>query len=252
MGTLTHGVVPGASHGRSGLYDTATSSLLTSLISWWNLDETSGARADTVGSYNLSDFNTSGYTAGKIGNAVQCVGGSNEYLGRDADLGEAVISTLGRAGSFTFSLWAKNDLSAFENHVGERYTTNSGTISFQIYSDQNSGGRFVTLCYDQSRGLSSATSSSLGSADAWRFVVGGYASSTQKAFVSVNGAAKTVAASALGDDYYKRDDLVFTLRMGYASYNLNQDLVGLWNRVLTDDEITELYNAGSGLAYPFA
>jgi len=31
----------------------------------------------------------------------------------------------------------------------------------------------------------------------------------------------------------------------------NIDEVGIWDRILTTDEITELYNAGAGLAYPF-
>jgi len=29
------------------------------------------------------------------------------------------------------------------------------------------------------------------------------------------------------------------------------DEVGIWNKVLTSGEITDLYNSGSGLAYPF-
>jgi len=34
-------------------------------------------------------------------------------------------------------------------------------------------------------------------------------------------------------------------------YNGSIDEVGIWSRLLTDDELTELYNSGAGLQYPF-
>ena len=36
------------------------------------------------------------------------------------------------------------------------------------------------------------------------------------------------------------------------SFEGKVDEVGFWNRVLSDDELTTLYNAGTGLQYPFA
>ena len=77
------------------------SSLLTGLVSWWNLDETSGTRADSVGSNHLTDVNTVGYAAGKIGNAASFVAANNETLSTETALFED---------DFTLSMWVKTPL----------------------------------------------------------------------------------------------------------------------------------------------
>ena len=48
------------------------------------------------------------------------------------------------------------------------------------------------------------------------------------------------------------DHLSIGRSKAYGRYmNGSIDLVGVWSRMLTDDEITELYNLGAGKDYPF-
>ena len=48
------------------------------------------------------------------------------------------------------------------------------------------------------------------------------------------------------------DDADFLLgTVSVLRVNGTLDAVGWWHRVLTDEEITELYNAGAGLEHPF-
>lgn len=60
-------------------------SLLTDLVAWWSLDETSGTRvnAHNPGTYDLTDNNTVGYDTGVVGNAASFVGANSEFLSRN-------------------------------------------------------------------------------------------------------------------------------------------------------------------------
>ena len=52
--------------------------------------------------------------------------------------------------------------------------------------------------------------------------------------------------------YVNTDDLVFGWQTGLNRYiTAYMDEFAFWNRALTSTEITQLYNSGSGLQYPF-
>jgi len=57
-----------------------TSSLWSSIVSYYSLDEGSGTRADSKGSNNLSDNNTVTSTSGVRGNAASFLSSNSEYL----------------------------------------------------------------------------------------------------------------------------------------------------------------------------
>lgn len=58
----------------------APSDLTVNLVSCWDMDETSGDRADSWGSNTLTDVNTVGYTTGLVNNAADFVSANSEYL----------------------------------------------------------------------------------------------------------------------------------------------------------------------------
>jgi hypothetical protein len=41
------------------------------------------------------------------------------------------------------------------------------------------------------------------------------------------------------------------IAQSFYNSNCNIDMLGVWNRLLTDSEISDLYNEGNGLEYPF-
>ena len=58
-----------------------SSSLFDDLVAYWNLNETSGDRADATGNgHTLTDNNTVGYATGKINNAASFVAANSGYL----------------------------------------------------------------------------------------------------------------------------------------------------------------------------
>jgi hypothetical protein len=83
----------------------AASPLLTSLISYWNLNEESGTRADSVTATanNLTDNNTVTFVAdGKQGNAANFVSANNESLSI-ASNSSLVCGDI----DFTFGMWIR-------------------------------------------------------------------------------------------------------------------------------------------------
>ena len=73
------------------------------LISWWELNEESGERADSHGVNNLSDINTVLFAAGKVGNAADFELTNSEEL-RIADGDQTGLDI---AGDFTIAFWMK-------------------------------------------------------------------------------------------------------------------------------------------------
>jgi hypothetical protein len=84
----------------------------------------------------------------------------------------------------------------------------------------------------------------------WNQIVGTVSSSTTTCRYYVNG-------TLISEDPYTGLGNFTELQLGaYQARFLNTingqiDEVGVWNRALTGSEVTDLYNAGSGLTYPF-
>ena len=86
--------------------------------------------------------------------------------------------------------------------------------------------------------------------DTWYYVVCQYESATLDGAVSVNGAAMeygdnaTAVAAATTNDFTIGANVV-----GLGGSDADIDSVAFWDRLLTTDEIAELYNDGNGIGY---
>jgi hypothetical protein len=86
---------------------------------------------------------------------------------------------------------------------------------------------------------------------AWTQYVMTYDGTTLKGYknaTEVYSAGDTNSISGVGLDYLQwgRRNIA-----GSLYYDGKMDLIGVWTRAITGTEVTELYNAGAGLAYPF-
>jgi hypothetical protein len=214
------------------------STLLSGLVSWWDLDETSGARLDSVGSNDLTDVNTVLSAPGKIGNAADFVAANTEYLSLpDSD-------TFSPTGSFTASIWVLPTTTSTvyffakeESDPLSEWSILSGAAGAPEGRIWHTGGlvqcaagpwvqwqwTMLTLVYDIDAGVATL----------------------------YNDAAPGTPLAVSGTLYNRTGKL--TIGGGArATYQDNTcDMAGFWDRALTQDEITELFNAGAGIKNDF-
>lgn len=222
-------------------------SLSDNLVAYWKLDEASGTRVDSTGRGNdLTDNNTVTSNTGILSNAAEFVAANSEYLSHATN--DDLATILGRG--LTISAWvylhgsfsgagqvvAKDDDAANSRD----YTLDVDASKFRFYTDGGGGGIIshpATL-----------------STETWYHVVAWYTGSSSGG-VALNAGTATTSALANADPVSLS---TAEFRIGAREYPAFEgyffgriDEVGIWHRVLTEDEITELYNGGAGLNYPF-
>ncbi len=224
-------------------------SLINNLISYWPMDEVSGDRADKHGSNTLTDNNTVGSAAGIISNGADFERSNSEVFSA------ADSVSLSFTGDWSFNFWIKLEqtpsgagaafvfLEKASSYGALAFNTNAFRVQFQNganISNKDYSGFFVA-----------------GDVGNWRMVTmtcdvsaGANGISLYKNGVVKTGSVATNNATSVGDT-------ANTFYMGASNLSVNftdgvMDEVGLWGRVLTSSEVTELYNGGAGLAYPFS
>ncbi|MFN3652600.1 MAG: LamG domain-containing protein [Armatimonadota bacterium] len=93
--------MPGSLQLRRVLMQQPPARLLRGLVGLWELGEASGVRVSSYGARPLTDNNTVGSTAGKVGDAAWFVSANSEYLSR--------VNDLLTGPEWTVALWVKFD-----------------------------------------------------------------------------------------------------------------------------------------------
>lgn len=224
-----------------------SSTLGNGLLHYWNLDETSGARADSVGSLNLADNNTVGYVAGKNGNAATFVAADADSLSVSPGTELQISSSLGG----TVSFWLMPPDSGNMDCVLQKGT---GYFSTGEYMATWTAIGSVLKWYVVGGTGNWASFSMAGQSsvlkNAWHNIICWYDPSTKKANMSVDG-GNVVVGAAISAPYNSTTAFQIGNVGGGSLTTGSVDEVAFWNRNLTSDERTELYNAGAGKFYPF-
>ena len=246
LGILGQQIVTVAASPRNmGITTGSPSSLLTNLIAYWKLDETSGTRNDSVGANHLADNNTVTSTTGKIGTAGQFTSANNEYLSiaDNADVSTGDID-------YSVAAWVMLDSTGTSrNIIGKGNPSSGGGCEFCLR--YTGGANVFIFTAGKSGGESQAQHTLTVSTGVWYFVVGWYNSVSNLANIRVNdGTTVSVSHTSGWDTALSLFIGVDTVATG-RYWNGRIDEVGFWKRVLTAEEITTLYNNGNGITYPF-
>ena len=228
---------------RFGGGGTDLSSLLTSLISWWSLDETSGTRADSHGSNTLADNNTVTYATGKQSNAAQFTSANSEYL--SVSFGHGLG---GGARDWSIAFWVYLDSLDQQTFMftgdGTAASSNDYFIGYnsgvsRYFLNIPSGGSYNRLDANNYGAPSTAT---------WANIVCYYNNGTTELGIIVNDGTANTSTTASPN----AKNASFYLGSWFASQYTNGrlDEVAFWSRLLTASEITAIYNGGNGVAYP--
>ena len=209
------------------------STLLNDLVSYYKLDESSGDAIDSAGSNDGTVNGATQGVTGKINTAYDFDG--NDYI----SCGTQSLAN----NSFSISVWIAADSTSCNYAVGQG--TNSSRRGLH-FGRRSSNGKFTFAFFADD--LDSSTS--VATDGTWEHWVGTYDASTNSRKLYRNGVLDS--SDTAGGDYIGTGTL-YIARSYTTSYFYGKiDEVGIWDRALTSSEITELYNSGDGISYPFS
>jgi hypothetical protein len=222
--------------------------LLRGLVSWWPLEESTGAdRLDYHGSNDLTDAGTA-----KVAKKAGRVNYGGEFTpattGRWLIRGNPPTLMPGDI-DFTLACWAKIYTKVAYTLVGKWWPNAGNNREYRLYYSA-AADRFRFSVSNDGAAVAEATADSLGAPDTntWYFICGWHDAVNHKIGISVNAGAADLVNHATGvavkDCYF-----------GIGGYDGGGwldgmvDEVAFWKRILTDGERTWLYNGGSGRTY---
>jgi len=224
---------------------TWTEALNTDILAFYKLDESSGTNAvDSVdGSSNMTFDSAPTWESGLINNEASV---STMYGDSGVDLiGDGSIP-------FSVSLWHTGTGGATNHEVVFQHGSNTGQAQgFNVGIDSST--KVFELTVFENNGVTINDATLIGLND--EFKTGTYQhivltfDGSGNWQVYWNGSIATLSDS-VGSVGLPSDDL----RIGYGVlYGVNYvgglDEVGLWQRVLTSDEVSDLWNDGTGISY---
>lgn len=224
--------------------------LIDSLVSYYKMDEASGDRADAHASNTLTD-SASGVGVGtaKLGaNASAFVAADSDYF---IASGSTVFDVT--TGDFSFAFW----INSADPATGARILWKRVTATGQGYyvtinaSDQI----FVGIADAGGTNYREGNGSTDIADGTYHHVVITWTGSTDATTIHVDGGANEYTSSSsvgtVGDITNAETFQMGRDGSGVAYLTGTIDEVGFWTKVLSSTEISDLYNAGAGFAYPF-
>jgi len=205
--------------------------LLDGLVAYWPMDETAGIRYDVHGGHDLTDNNTVGYATGVIGNASYAANANSEYLSANNAVDSSTITLFG---------WFKGSGSSIQV---AKFTTDYGVINvtissgyaaiyiYEVYGDE---------CEFEDNAIAQISPTS------WRLIIFEHDRASHTSHVWIDG--ELVMDVDWSSCDYLPDEAENDIEM-LRYYDSYADEIGIYNRALTDDERSALYNNGAGIPY---
>ena len=210
------------------------------LVAYWTFD---GNANDSVGSDNGSVTGATN-TTGLINNGYS-FDGSGDYL-YNTSVPEFEMA------AFSLMAWVKPDTSA-----ASCYILNFGKpINSPYYGwvVSLSASNAISFFSGKSGGYNNITTTGVLTDNVWNMVIITFSGTEARIYINDNAVETTGSLGAISyNSSYRKFNIGRIIDYTPAPYWMDGmiDEVGIWNRVLTADEVEELYNSGDGLQYPF-
>mgnify|MGYP001594005931 CR=1 FL=1 len=228
--------------------------LTDNIQGYWKFDESSGNASDSTANANtLTNNGTATYVAAKINNGID-LNGTTQYF----SIADASQTGLDLTGAFTLAVWINTDVdpSTVNNPI---ITKNDNTDKNYAFAIANYG---TVPAPDDRLYLSIKSTTLVEMTTTWNPTVGTWyhaavtytASGTNDVQFYINGAAQ---GAAISSGKTVLDTGGAAVEVGEIAHGLwdmwdgKIDEAGIWSRALSSSEISELYNGGTGLQYPF-
>lgn len=220
--------------------------LIDQIINYWKLDESSGDVADSVGSLTLTNTTSASLAAALIGNGH--IGNSAGYFRNSAS-----NVSLGTTTAWTINCWAW--MSSTPSGVNDFFfsmcdTTNQ--LEYSIYYREDGALRLRGERVLHGIASPKVESVTTLATDTWHMLTFTFDTTQIELFLNASSVGSTVT-SGVGASGGTAGTSIGATAAGAQPIrtNVKVDEYGIWTRELTGAEITELYNAGAGLQYPF-
>ncbi len=223
--------------------------LLDGLEAHWEFEETSGNAADSSGfSSTLTAVNSPASVAGKVGNA-RVSNFDNKYF----TITDNAHLSFGNE-ELTINLWGYVQNKGFDS---TEIWVSKGTISgsdfsggeYAIYWLQSSD-RIIGRVSDGSSVIQTVEASTFGAINAgeWMMISFVHDPAANQIKIRVNNGSWDTASFSTGINSGANNFRVGADDAGRIR-TVGFDELSLWRRIVTDEEFTELYNAGAGVAF---
>ncbi len=227
-------------HHHSIIKGAAASTLNNGIVSYWKLDDLAGPAIDSANGNDGTVVGATQGVAGKIGMAYLFNG-----TGDHVNFGDLSLNGLG---AITISVWVyPHTFGQLGGRVfDDRITT--GVIAF--IGSGNKWSFFVNTATGTFR--QETTTNATVTYNEWHHLASIYTGTDIKIYVDADDKPTITNSAGSGNLVNAGDDLLMgDNHASNRAYDGVIDEAGVWNRALTPTEITELYNGGAGLTYPF-
>lgn len=214
--------------------------LVDNLISYWSLEDA----IDTPGTNDLTDNNGVTFVSGKVGNAGSFPFGTSRYL----SIANNTSLEVGDVDA-TWTCWVYlNSTSTAKGIFAKWAAANDG--DYRLF--HASGGAFIFTVRNSANSANAvATWGSNAAADTWYFVACRHDATANLISISVDAGTPVTAVLSGGTRISANGFAIGALNIASTFHNGLVDEFGFWKRYLSDAEITELYNGGSGRDYAY-
>jgi len=213
------------------------------LVAFWELNESSGTRADSAGSNDLTDVNTVTSAVGKQGNAAEFVIGNDEYLSIDDN------ADLGYSGDFSVAGWFYRGSSGNPDYLmgkGSDVFAENEWLMRTVF--ESTGIQLRAVVFNTAGSSTIVKVNQDLTANTWYFFTLTFTAATNAITLSINaGTRATGSRSGVARKAHP-------FRIGKFGGNAQRwggrvDEVGFWKRPLTTADEAWLYNSGTGRTY---
>ena len=220
----------------------ASPSLKTSLVASYNGESNAN---DSFGANNGTAVGGLTYTTGKIGNAFT-FNGSNSYV-------SLPNNSWNFTGNFSISMWVKFSSSSLSQILISNFTIGGATTVSGWFIEKTDNAELRFRGYNNGSLVLNATKIAFSpSTSVYTHLVVSRSATNSKIYI--NGVLDITSTVTAAPNYESTNyPMIGANRYNSTTYqeffNGNIDGVNIWQKELTQSEITELYNSGNGAQY---